>query len=129
MFEAFYYKNKMARPKNTIPTSTKTISVNDVDIKYIEEESNIPYKHIIALGVQAHKKGWNESRDSKEIENLNLRVEKLATTLNRYTQKFSKLAEIVEGVVDVKIDDELKNIGVIEKKLNNKVKKLDEIKK
>lgn len=118
----------MARPKNTIPTIAKTISVNQADEEYIVGK-DIQFKHIIALGVSAHRAGWNSHKDSKEIQALQDRISKISLVLGDYTQKFDRLCQIVEKGLSMKINADLSNIDELQKKIDDVYYNEDDIKK
>jgi uncharacterized membrane protein len=114
----------MARPKNSIKTQVKTISVNAESEKYMQE-NGLVYKNIISLGINAHKAGWNSHQESNQTLVLQEKVSKFALMLDTYARRFEKLCVIVEKGLSIKINDDLSNIEELQEKLD-KVYKLGE---
>ena len=107
----------MGRPKNKITTITKNISVYAKDSEYVDI-NEIYYKNIVALGVQAHRNGWNEHKENTNVDILQERVSKLALTLDSYLKKHQKLVDVVEKSLKVKVIDDLKDFAETQKKLD-----------
>jgi nitrate reductase NapAB chaperone NapD len=107
----------MARPKNTIDTKTKTISVLTEDERYIQENGLI-YRHIVSLGIQAHRNGWAQHKEDAKIQELQTRISKFALTLDVYARRFEKLCVVVESGLNVKIKEDLSNIEELENKIS-----------
>lgn len=114
----YWSKNKVARPKNTIKTITKTISVNEESEKYIQE-NGLVYKNVISLGVAAHKNGWNSHKEGMQVEALQERISKFSLMLDSYARKFEKLCVVVEKGLNLRINDDLSNIEELQKKLDD----------
>lgn len=108
----------MTRPKSKIPQMSKSITILVEDEKYIVD-NGLYCKNIISLGVQAHKNGWSQHKETIEIQNLNTRVEKLSLVLESYAKKFEKLCLIIEKGLNLKIKDDLSNIDELVEKINS----------